>query len=260
MWVQIVWHINLAKKITRLFAALFIITLAACSTAVEREHEDAINVYLQLGVRYLALNDLPSAKENLERALKEDSDSVPAHLAMAFLYEKINKHDDARAQYELVLNLDPENLDLQNNYGRFLCERREGDKGMALLIQASNNMLNQNPWMALTNAGRCQLAMGDRAQAENYFSKALQANSSYAPLLQEMQKLSYQKGDFKAARDYFQHFMKVNEPTPEALWVAIQTEGALGNELLVKEYTDLLLEKFPFSNQAKQIKSTSRPQ
>ena len=248
------------KKLNQIILYLLPVALVACSTALERESADAANVYLQLGVRYLSLNNLPAAKENLELALQSDSDSIPARTALAFLYEKLYKYDEARRQYELALNLDPENLNLQNNFGRFLCDRREFDKGLALLTQASSNRLNENPWLALTNAGRCQMAMGDKQKAENYFGKALEINANYAPALQEMQKLSYQNGNYKAARDYLERYLTVAEQSPETLWLAIQTENALGNEMLVKEYTELLLQKFPFSNEAKQIKSTLRPQ
>jgi type IV pilus assembly protein PilF len=256
-----VWlNINYVKKFNRVAVYLLSIALVSCSSFLpERESDEAASIYLQLGIRYLNINNLPAAKENLEMALKTDSDNTAVHIALAFLYEKLNKFDDARAQYERASSLDPENLDLQNNYGRFLCDRREYDKGMALLTQASSNLLNQTPWMALTNAGRCQLAMGDRSKAENYFNKALQVNPNYPPLLQEMQKLSFQKSDYKAAREYLQRFLTVAEQSPVSLWIGIQTEAALGNEMLVKEYTDLLLEKFPYSNETKQIKSTPRP-
>ncbi len=248
------------KKLNRIFLCLLPSALIACSTALEREQVDATDIHLQLGVRYLGLNNLPAAKENLEAALQSDSDSIPAHIAMAFLYEKLNKYDEARNQYDFALNLDPDNISLQNNFGRFLCDRREFDKGMALLTKASSNMLNESPWMALTNAGRCQMAMGDKPKAQNYFEKALQSNADYAPALLEMQRISYQNSDFKAAKDYSERYLAVAGQSPESLWLAIQTEAALGNDMLVKEYTALLLEKFPYSNEAKQIKSTQRPQ
>ncbi len=250
------------KKRNRVAVCLLPVILAACSlfSAPERESDAAAGVYLQLGIRYLNLNNLPAAKENLELALKTDSNKLPVHVALAFLYEKLEKLDDARAQYESGLRIEPENLDLQNNFGRFLCDRREFDKGMALLTQSSGNLLNQNPWMAFTNAGRCQMAMGDKAKAETFFGKALQGNPSYPPALLEMQKLNYQNGDSKAAREYQQRFLSVSEPTPESLWIGIQTESALGNTMIVKEFTQLLLDKFPFSNEAKQIKSTQQPQ
>jgi type IV pilus assembly protein PilF len=249
-----------SKKRNRIVLCLLLAALVACSSIFEKEGTDAVDVHLQLGVRYLSLNNLPMAKENLELALQSDSESIPAHIALAFLYEKINKYDEARVQYEQALKLDPENLNLQNNFGRFLCDRREFDKGMDLLTKASTNMLNENPWMPLTNAGRCQMAIGDKGKAGTYFEKALEFNSNYAPVLQEMQKMSYQNGDFKAAREYLVRYLTVAEHTPESLWLAIQTENALGNQTLAKDYTNQLLEKFPYSNEAKQIKSTLPPQ
>lgn len=247
--------------IKRIVSCLLLpITLVGCSLFHEHDPVDEANVYLQLGVRYLSLNELNSAKENLELAAQHNADSVPTHIALAFLYEKLNKYDDARNSYNIALNLDPENISLQNNFGRFLCDRREFNKGMALLTKASTDMLNETPWLAFTNAGRCQMAMGDKSKAVIYFEKALQVNPNYAPVLQEMQRLSYQNGDFKAARNYLERYLTVAEHTPESLWLAIQTESALGNEIQVKEYTSLLLEKFPYSNEAKQIKSTLPPQ
>ena len=250
------------KKRNRIAICLLPVVLVACSlfSAPERESDAAADIYLQLGIRYLNLNNLPAAKENLELALKTDSNKLPVHIALAFLYEKIDKFDDSRAQYERGLRIDSENIDLQNNFGRFLCDRREFDKGMALLTQSSANLLNQNPWMAFTNAGRCKMAMGDKAQAETFFGKALQGNPDYAPALLEMQKLNYQNSDFKAAREYQKRFLGVSDPTPESLWIGIQTENVQGNEMIVKELTQLLLDRFPFSNEAKQIKSTQRPQ
>lgn len=248
------------KKFNRLTLCVLPTVLLGCTLLSQHDPVDAANVYLQLGIRYLSLNELNSAKENLDLALQNNADSVPTHIALAFLYEKLNKYDDARNSYNIALNLDPEDLSLQNNYGRFLCDRREFDKGMDLLAKASSNMLNESPWLAFTNAGRCQMAMGDKQKAVSYFEKALSANPNYAPALQEMQKLSYQNGDYKAARNYLERYLTVAEHTPESLWLAIQTENALSNEMLVKEYTDLLLEKFPYSNEAKQIKSTLPPQ
>lgn len=239
----------------RIVIGLVLIVLSSCANETEKKHADNDDVYMQLGVRYLNINKLTLAKENLELALKDDSNSVPANNAMAFLYEKLNKYDEAKSYYETAYNLDPESIDVLNNYGRFLCDRREFEKGMNYLSQAIANRLNDKLWLALTNAGRCQMSMGDLQKAQTYFQQALEVNAEYAPALMEMQKISYQNGNYKAAKDYFQQYMKVGFYSPETLWIAIQTERALGNEAQAKDYQDNLLEKFPNSNETKQIKS-----
>lgn len=227
--------------------------LTACSWFSSGPAEKPTEVYMQLGVRYMELNKLDLAKQNLQKALEKDSNNVKAHSALAFLYEKLNKLDDAKQHYETALNLSSDDIGVQNNYGRFLCERRQFDKGMVLLTQAFSNMLNDRQWLALTNAGRCQLGMGNREQAITYLKQALDQNGQYTPALLEMQKISYQIGDYRASEDYLQRYLSEANHTPETLWVGIQTEQALGNLSLANEYRNLLLEKFPNTNEARQV-------
>jgi type IV pilus assembly protein PilF len=144
-------------------------------------------------------------------------------------------------------------LGVKNNFGRFLCEHGEFEQGMALLSEASSSPLNDKQWMALTNAGRCQLIKGQKQLAENYFKQALQFNNAYAPALSEMQKIAYQNGDFWAAKGFLQRYLGVADHTAETLWFAAQSERALGNKQLANEYKKLLLKKFPLSNEAKKI-------
>ncbi len=234
-------------------SGLLVAMLVACSSASSIKRDNAEDIHLQLGVRYLSMNKLELAKENLLLALNENSDNTPAHNALAFLYEKLNQPDKAKEHYETALGLAPDDLGVKNNFGRFLCEHRESEQGMALLSEASANPLNDRQWLALTNAGRCLLGMGQKQQAETYFRQALQLDKAYAPALSEMQKIAYQNGDFWAAKGFLQRYLSVAAHTPETLWFAAQTERVMGNRELAKEYKNLLLEKFPLSNEAKKI-------
>lgn len=227
--------------------------LAACASWSEKKDENTADIYLQLGIRYLNMNRLEVAKENLERALHEEPNNIQAHNALAFLYEKIEKYPEARAHYEAALRIAPEDLGVQNNYGRFLCEQKQFEEGMALLSRAIANLLNDRQWLALTNAGLCQLELGQRQKAKAYFKQALLANNTYAPALLAMQKISFLNGEYWPAKGYLQRYVGVAEHTSESLWFGMQTERSLGNEGLANEYQNLLLEKFPLSNEAKQI-------
>jgi len=240
---------------TRVVVVLLAITVSACSwfSDTNPEAEKPTEIYLQLGIRYMGLNRLELAKENLQKALEKDSNNAKAHSALAVLYEKITHFDLARQHYEAALGLAPDDIGIQNNYGKFLCDRRQFDRGLALLTTASSNLLNDKQWMALTNAARCHLGMGQRPEAIVLLKNALNMNPQYSAALLEMQKISYQMGDYKAAEDYLQSYLSETNHTAETLWVGIQTEQALGNMSLANEYRTLLLEKFPNSNEAKQV-------
>ncbi|MDP2100380.1 MAG: type IV pilus biogenesis/stability protein PilW [Methylobacter sp.] len=247
-------RLKLAKLINYMLLGLLMIALPGCGLfSSSAKRVDASDIHLQLGVRYLGMNKLELARENLLLSLKGNSDNAQAHNALAFLYEKLGQHDKAKDHYETALNLLPNDLSVKNNFGRFLCEHDELEAGMVLLSQASSSPLNDRSWLALTNAGRCQLGMGQKQLAENYFKQALQYNKTYSPALAEMQKIAYQNGDFWASKGYLQRYLGVANHTAETLLFAAQTEQALGNKELAREYKNLLLEKFPLSNEAQKI-------
>ncbi|WP_239649573.1 type IV pilus biogenesis/stability protein PilW [Methylocucumis oryzae] len=191
-----------------------VLTLSTgCSLFEKKKDENSADIYVQLGIRYLNMNRLEVAKENLELALKEEPNNMQAHNALAFLFEKIEKYPEAEEQYDIALNLKPDDLGVQNNYGRFLCDRKKYDQGMALLTKAIANLLNDRPWLALTNAGICQLGLGQKQKAKAYFKQALNANASYAPALLEMQKFSYRSGEYWPAKAFFAALFWLSRPT-----------------------------------------------
>lgn len=250
-----------SSKAIKFFSSVLLASaLTACAGmgGASAKNKESADVHLQLGVRYMGMNKLELAKENLLVALKKDPDNVKVHNALAFLYEKINLYDEANDHYETGLKLAPDDLGAQNNYGRFLCERGKYEEGTALLTQASSTPLNDRPWMALTNLGRCHVGMGQPQQAETYFRQALDTNAAYAPALLEMQKLSYKKGEYWAAKGYLQRYLAVAPHTAETLWYAMQAERALGNQEPAEEYRQQLLEKFPLSDEAKKTQSVKR--
>ena len=241
----------------RLACGLFlVVVLTACTSWFDKDtkRDDSASIYLQLGVRYMDLGKLEIAKENLQLAQEKDPNNSQVHNAFAFLYEKLNDYKLAQENYERAIDVSPDDWSVQNNYGRFLCDRGEYEQGMALLAQAISTQLNDRQWLALTNAGRCQLAMKQQQSAKAYFKQALTLNNTYAPALLEMQKMSYLSGEYWAAKGYLQRYLSVADHTSGTLWFGMQTERALGNQALAKEYQNLLLEKFPLSDEAKQIK------
>lgn len=246
-------QLNLIINNRLISSLLLAVLLTSCATNNSKD-EDSASVYLQLGVRYLDLNKLETAKENLQLALEKEPNNPQVHNALAFLYEKLNDYDQAQDHYKKALDKVPDDWGVQNNFGRFLCERGDHEQGMALLMKAISTQLNDRQWLALTNAGRCQLAMNKKQSAKAYFKQALMLNDAYAPALLEMQKISYQNGEYWVAKSYLQRYLSVASHTSGTLLFAVYTERALGNAELAKEYQNLLLDKFPLSDEAKQLK------
>ncbi|MCK5478579.1 MAG: tetratricopeptide repeat protein, partial [Methylococcales bacterium] len=72
------------------------------------EEEQAQN-HLQLGVRYLDMGMLESARENLEIALQLDSDNEETYNALAVLSERLKQKEKARDYYQKALDINADN-------------------------------------------------------------------------------------------------------------------------------------------------------
>ena len=240
----------------RLFAwSIALIYLVACSSPAQKSsNEDTAIIFLQLGERYLQLDKLEIARENLQHALRLDDQNAQVYNSLALLSEKLRLIDQAQVNYQQAFALNSNDLRIKNNYGRFLCEQGDTTQGMALLSQAATDGLNERPWLAMTNLGRCYLHISNNTDAERYFMQALQINADYSPALLEMQKISYAKGDMANAKAYLEHYQRVSQETAQSLLMAIKIETATGNSLLVEHYKQLLLRQFPLSQEAKILK------
>ena len=248
-------HKTIAKTI---LVTLICIFISACSTSNgskdSSSKENRAELYLHLGVRYMEMDKLKTAKKNLDLALGLDSDNAEIHNALGVLYERLKEYDIARNYFKAAIKRDSNNASINNNYGRFLCERGDYEAGKTLLKKALVMPFNNRKWFAHTNIGRCEMWEGQQSLAESNFRQALQENGSYAPALFEMQKISYHLGKYMSARAFLERYLAVANHNAETLWIGVQTEKALGNKALSEEYRGKLLNQFPASKQAQQLK------
>jgi len=251
-----------SKSVKRLFVVLLCVLMSACVSSqsskksVSNKEKAALN--LQIGTRYLEMNMLKAAKEKLESAVILDRNNARVYNALGVLHERLQQYEVAGEKYKKAIKLNTDDASIQNNYGRFLCERGDSKAGLELLKKALNKPLNNKKWFAYTNIGRCELGLGNQALAESNFRQALQENNRYSPALVEMQKISYQTEKYMSARAFLQRYLAVAKHTSETLWYAVQTERALGNKKLSEKYREQLLMQFPVSKEAQQVKTIIR--
>jgi len=218
-------------------------------------NQDRATLNLQMGVRYMDMGMLEVAKEKLETAYDMDSRNPEILNALAVFYERIKDYDKAEDFYESATSKDPENYSIKSNLGRFICDRGDQEKGIALLQEALDSPMNNRPWLAQCNIGLCLMQQNKPVQAEEYFRQALQSNLEYSPALKEMLKLSYNNQQYMSARAFLERYLAVAKHTSETLWFAFQTERALGNLQGADDYKEQLINTFPTSKEAIDIKA-----
>ncbi|MGD0960402.1 MAG: type IV pilus biogenesis/stability protein PilW [Methylomonas sp.] len=212
-------------------------------------------LYMEMGARYLDMGMLDIAKEKLDVAVKLDSSNPDIHNTIGVFYEHIKDYPQAKDSYDTALRKGPDNYAIQSNVGRFYCQRGDFNRGVQLLQQALDAPMNSHQWFAYSNMGLCYETQKDLQKAEEYFRKALQLQPEFPPALQEMQKISYENRQYMSARAFLERFLSVSQHTPESLWIAFQTERALGNSSGAQEYGELYINSYPATDEADQIRT-----
>lgn len=229
----------------------------ACATAPEDRSgvppggtaNQLASVNTQLGLGYLRNGQLDLAWERLNTALQADPDYATAHNGMALVYDRLNEPQKAEEHFKRAIELDPSDSAAQTNYGAFLCQHDRIEEGEKYFMKAVENPLYAKPAMAYTNAGTCRLQVDDVAGAESYFRAALRADPRFPLALLNMSQVSFDGGNYLAARAYMQRFEEVSKHNSRSLWLGIRIEEKLGDKDAVSSFAMLLKANYPDSRE-----------
>lgn len=131
---------------------------AACQTetAVDVDLKTAAEMNASLAVQYTRQKAFPAAEEKLELASLQDKNSVHVQLAWAYFYQATQQSALAENAYAKALALSPDDPEVWNNDGAFLCgagRYREAMQRFSFVIKHGNYVQRSE---ALNNQAICQ--------------------------------------------------------------------------------------------------------
>lgn len=239
-------------------------TLFACSSCVsttsgparsDPDEDDAALQYYQLGARYYRAGNYELARDRLQRALDFNPRMAIAHSTLALTYEQLEIPRLAEEHYRLAVRYEPGNIDVRNTYAVFLCRRGDYDDALEQFDRVVSVAENDNPEIALTNAGVCMAQKPDLELAESYFREALDRKQNYAEALLQMILLKIRDDDLLSARAFLQRYLAQHPATPGILWIAIEVERKMDDDRARREYEDQLIREFPDSPETRRLLS-----
>jgi type IV pilus assembly protein PilF len=234
-----------------------VLLLGACTTQEYLQPVDpkrASELNAQLGLGYLNEGQYQRAKYKLDKAIKYDPDNPHGYHYMAELYRRLKEYDKAGDYYEKAMSLAPNDMNIQNNYGVYLCELGKYERAYKHFQKIIENPLYSARADAYENVGLCALREGKLQKAENSFKAALSINPKMSKSLIQLAQLSYDEGNSARAYEYFQRYIAIAPQTPGSLWIGILLEKDRGNKDTVASYKVLLKGKFPDSVEAKRLR------
>ncbi|MCP5268746.1 MAG: type IV pilus biogenesis/stability protein PilW [Zoogloeaceae bacterium] len=220
---------------------------------VPKDPRSRAKIHTELGALYYQDKNIPVAMEELTIAIYIDPTYAPAYSMRALVHYFLKEPQHAEDNFQNALKYAPDDPEIANNYGWFLCQIGKQKEGMPQFERALKNRLYQTPDRAYLNAGQCAMSMGDYAVSEEYLTKAYRVTNGSPVAALRMAELYFKTGRFEQARTEISSVIRKVEPNAEVLWLAIRIERKLGDRDVEMRYTNQLRRSFPTSKEYEEL-------
>jgi type IV pilus assembly protein PilF len=207
-------------------------------------------IRLELAVGYYQNGQFSIALDELRNALQTDPNYPDAIGVLALVYMELNERSLAEENFQKALHLAPNDSELNNNYGWFLCQNGREAQSIGYFQAAMRNPLYQTPAKPLTNAGVCSIRMRDLAAAESFLTRAFEIDPSSAVTMFNLADVYLRKGQYQRAWFYANRLNTTFDPTPQTLWLGIRVARKGGDRTSELNLVSTMRKRFPTSREA----------
>lgn len=240
---------------------LLLVLLAACSgngpdaPGKRQRAEETARIQTQLALEYMRIGDYRAAVQTAGEAVANDAHSQQAWLVRAQIYQALGMDGGAESSFRRALDLNPDSAEANNNYGWFLCSRKNlPERAAAYFDKALADPTYPSPQVAYLNHGICSAKAGRYTAAADYLARALRIAPDFAAAQKEWLKVKLLSGNVREARQLWQDYSARRVLGAEDLWLGRQIAEASGDTAAVQEFENRIRVEFPYSEEAKSLK------
>ncbi len=212
-------------------------------------------IHTELAANYYSRRQYDIALDELKIAQSADAKYVPAYNLFGLTYMDLGEDRLAEENFAKALRMAPNNPDINNNYGWYLCNRKREKESITYFLNAVKDTLYQQPQKPLNNAGICSRRIGNDAQAEEYFRRALRIAPDDSNIHFQLADLNYSRNNLAQAKLHLNRVMESSNHNAEVLWLAIRIDKKQGDRNAEASNALKLKQRFPESKEAKLLKS-----
>lgn len=240
------------------FIGLLILTtlLGACAGSAvspaptsQTDIKRRTDIRVELATAYFTSGQTETALLELDRALELSPRRADVLGFRGLVLMQSGDNAGASRDLREALYIEPDNPSLQNNMGWFLCQSGEPEQAMAFFERALAAKNYASPSKALINAGLCRLRQGQRAAAENYFQRALEAAPSNSQAHVGLAQTAFESSNYTKARGHILKVIESEQATAEHFLMAVRIERKLGNAAAEQSLLAQWSRRFPESPQ-----------
>ena len=213
------------------------------------EPRNRARIHTELGSAYYERGNLGVALEEARIALEAEPNYAPAYNLLGLVHMDLRENAVAQQHFEHAHRLSPNDPDINNNFGWFLCQSGREEQSIGYFLAALKNPLYNNPARSYVNAGLCALRKNNERDAFDFFERALRLEPDNLQALRGLANIQYKRGQLEAARGLVGRVNKLVEPTADTLWLALRIERKLGDKAAENSLATQLRRRFAGSDE-----------
>ena len=211
-------------------------------------------LHTMLAGEYYSRGNFAVALQETRAATKDDASYAPAYNMQALIYMELREDRNAREAFDRALSLQPNDPEILNNYGWFLCVGGDSKRGMELLQRATTDTRYATPEKAWLSAGLCLRRLGRNTEAEDYLHRAVLIRPDLMGALYNLAVLTYERGAMTEAETYLVRYMQLNQaPAIDALALGVRIARAKHDSGAEESYLQQMRRRFPEAPQTREL-------
>ena len=232
---------------------------AAAEAARRAELRFRARAHTDLASAYYERRQYAVALEELDVAQQVDPSYASAWSLRGLVFMALREDREAEEAFLKGTRLAPNDSELANNYGYFLCNRGRAREGLSKLEAVIRDPLYPTPEKALVNAGSCSLALHDDVAAEDLLRQALRIRPTEPQAALTLARLQDGKGRAGEARETLRPLLRGDAPPREALQLLVELDRKLQDPEQLRLHAELLQKLYPETPAAQPKPQEVRP-
>jgi type IV pilus assembly protein PilF len=215
--------------------------------------KERAKLHTEIAAAYYERGQMDIALEEANESIKLDPDNATTYNVYGLVYATMGENAKAEQNFQRALQLAPQDSEIRQNWGWYLCMHDRAQQSIAEFEQAVKNPLYRTPEIALINAGRCTASLGDSAAAEQYFKRALATSPGNPNAAYGLALIAYRGKRYDEARGWLRPAVLQANPAPAALYLGVCLERKMNDKQAEASFTSQLKNRYPDAAETKAL-------
>ena len=216
----------------------------------EPEARKRARIRMELAVGYFEQGQTSVALDEVKQVIALDPGFPDAYNLRGLIYMRLNDPRQAEESFRRAVALNPNDANVQHNYGWMLCQQGRYDESQRAFDVAMANPLYTGRAKTLMAQGLCQAKAGRVAEAERSLARSYELDAGNPVTGYNLAMLLYRRADYTRAQFYIRRLNNSELANAETLWLGIRVERRLNDDVAMQQLAEQLRKRYPQSREA----------